>query len=598
MFLSMLVITAWQYFFVPPPNQVQPVTTEKIGLPEDLPSESSSTTPPPAEAFGRMASTVDPVSPVRSVVDIATSDPVVSDTEEREVLVESDLFRAVFSNRGAELISWQLKAHREDDVLIDLVPRDLPLDEPRAFGIAFFDQPDLTQIAKEALFKANITQLKLQDRAETVVFDYEDANGLRLRKTFLFNPSISPYVVTVSVEAHQGQQTLKPILRWGPALGGVERSSGGISYKEGPRGILYGRVLEAGIFQETDMTRPDRSDIDEQSTYEGQMLYAGVDNHYFLAAALPASRLGTIDYRNVSLPNPDLDDRALLAFDLALEDGIDELAFYLGPKEFNVLESAGNSLQLAIDFGFFAALIVPLHRSLTWVYETVGNWGIAIILLTIVINLIMFPLRHKSVMSMRKMQELQPQMKAIQDRYKHLKATDPEKQKMNKEVMALYTEKGVNPISGCLPMLLTMPVLFAFYRLLSLSIEMRGAPFLGWITDLSAQDPYYVTPIVMGASMVLQQRLTPSQAEPMQQKIMMLMPVIFTFMFLSAPSGLVIYWLTSNLWGIGQQLITYQLTGPLKTSAVRPPAEGRAKKSDRKRKAKKKLRTQRSNQNN
>ena len=192
-------------------------------------------------------------------------------------------------------------------------------------------------------------------------------------------------------------------------------------------------------------------------------------------------------------------------------------------------------------------------------------------------------------MSMRKMQELQPQMKAIQDRYKHLKATDPEKQKMNKEVMALYTEKGVNPISGCLPMLLTMPVLFAFYRLLSLSIEMRGAPFLGWITDLSAQDPYYVTPIVMGASMVLQQRLTPSQAEPMQQKIMMLMPVIFTFMFLSAPSGLVIYWLTSNLWGIGQQLLTYRLTGPLKTSAVRPPAEGRAKKNDRKRKGEKKI---------
>ena len=190
---------------------------------------------------------------------------------------------------------------------------------------------------------------------------------------------------------------------------------------------------------------------------------------------------------------------------------------------------------------------------------------------------------------MRKMQELQPQMKAIQDRYKHLKATDPEKQKMNKEVMALYTEKGVNPISGCLPMLLTMPVLFAFYRLLSLSIEMRGAPFLGWITDLSAQDPYYVTPIVMGASMVLQQRLTPSQAEPMQQKIMMLMPVIFTFMFLSAPSGLVIYWLTSNLWGIGQQLLTYKLTGPLKTSAVRPPAEGRAKKNDRKRKGEKKI---------
>ena len=208
MFLSMLVITAWQYFFVPPPSPVPQGATEETGLQENLPPEPVTTTPRPAEAFGRIASRVDQVSPTLPVIDAVTSDPVVSDTEEREVLVESDWFRAVFSNRGAELISWQLKAHREDDVLIDLVPRDLPLEEPRAFGIAFFDNQELTQIAQEALFKTNTTQLQLQDRAETVVFDYEDANGLRLRKTFLFDPSVSPYVVTVSVEAHQGQQTL------------------------------------------------------------------------------------------------------------------------------------------------------------------------------------------------------------------------------------------------------------------------------------------------------------------------------------------------------------------------------------------------------
>ena len=427
-------------------------------IPEDSLPESAIRTPRPAEAFSRIASGVDRIPPSRQAAELETALPIVSDDEEREILVESDWFRAVFSNRGAELISWQLKAHREEDAPIDLVPSDLPRDEPRSFAVAFFDNADLTQLSRQALFRVNTTQVKLQDRAETIVFDYEDNDGFQLRKTFLFDPSIGPYIVKVSVEARQGQELLKPILRWGPALGGVERSSSGISYKEGPRGILYGRVLEAGIFQETDMFRPNRNDIDEQSTYEGQMSYVGIDNHYFLAAALPELRQGTIDYRNVALPNPDLDDRALLAFDLALDDGIDELAFYLGPKEFNVLENAGNSLQLAIDFGWFAALIVPLHRSLTWVYEAVGNWGIAIILLTVVINLMMFPLRHKSVMSMRKMQELQPQMKAIQDRYKHLKATDPEKQKMNKEVMALYTEKGVNPISGCLPMLLTMPL--------------------------------------------------------------------------------------------------------------------------------------------
>ena len=190
----------------------------------------------------------------------------------------------------------------------------------------------------------------------------------------------------------------------------------------------------------------------------------------------------------------------------------------------------------------------------------------------------MFPLRHKSVVSMRKMQELQPEIKAIQNRYANLKATDPGKQKMNTEVMNLYRERGVNPASGCLPMLLTMPVLFAFYRLLSAAIEIRDEPFVLWITDLTAHDPLYVTPLVMGATMVFQQKLTPSTADATQQKIMMFMPVIFTFMFLWAPSGLVLYWLTSNLWGIGQQILTNKIIGPPVVRTVRPPAERRVKK--------------------
>jgi YidC/Oxa1 family membrane protein insertase len=189
------------------------------------------------------------------------------------------------------------------------------------------------------------------------------------------------------------------------------------------------------------------------------------------------------------------------------------------------------------------------------------------------INILIFPLRHKSVVSMRKMQELQPEMKAIQARYADLKATDPAKQKMNAEVMELYRRHGANPVSGCLPMLLTMPILFAFYRLLSMAVELRGAPFMLWITDLSIRDPFFVTPVIMGASMVFQQRLQPSTADPMQQKIMMLMPVMFTFMFLWAPSGLVIYWLTSNVIGIGQQLVTNRIAGPPRIRQVRPPAE-------------------------
>ena len=253
------------------------------------------------------------------------------------------------------------------------------------------------------------------------------------------------------------------------------------------------------------------------------------------------------------------------------------LDFFYGPKDFDILADVDRELVRAIHFGMFSFLAVPLLRALKWLNVFVGNFGWSIIILTVLINLAMFPLRHKSVVSMRKMQEIQPEVKAIQDRYAKLKTTDPARQKMNVELMNLYRERGVNPASGCLPMLLTMPVLFAFYSLLSVAIEIRGAPFMFWIRDLSVHDPLYVTPILMGATMVWQQKITPSTADPAQQKIMMFMPVMFTFMFLWAPSGLVLYWLVSNLWGIGQQELTNRIIGPPVVRTLRPAAERRVK---------------------
>ena len=194
----------------------------------------------------------------------------------------------------------------------------------------------------------------------------------------------------------------------------------------------------------------------------------------------------------------------------------------------------------------FEWLVVPLLGALKWMHGYVGNYGWSIILLTILINLVMFPLRHKSVVSMRKMQALQPQLKAIQDRYANLKVTDPARQKMNTEVMNLYREKGVNPASGCVPMLLTMPVLFAFYSLLSQAIELRGAPFGLWIHDLSQPDPYYVIPLLMGATMFWQQRMTPTTADPTQQRMMMFMPIDVQRHLPRLPSGLAIYYFVSN----------------------------------------------------
>src|SRR5207245_8710450 len=201
----------------------------------------------------------------------------------------------------------------------------------------------------------------------------------------------------------------------------------------------------------------------------------------------------------------------------------DTVKFFVGPKDFDVLTAIDPDLAKAIDFGMFTVIVVPLLRSLKWVNGFIGNYGWSIIILTFIINLILFPLRHKSVVSMRKMQEIQPEVKAIQERYSKLKATDPAKQKMNQELMALYKERGVNPASGCVPMLLTMPVLFAFYSLLSTAIELRGAPFFGWIHDLSVHDPLYVTPVLMGVSQLWQTRITPAAgADPAQQKTMMM----------------------------------------------------------------------------
>jgi YidC/Oxa1 family membrane protein insertase len=283
----------------------------------------------------------------------------------------------------------------------------------------------------------------------------------------------------------------------------------------------------------------------------------------------------------VSIPSPanPAEVGRYVSYSLRFPSPPENARFFFGPKQHDILRTVDPQFTQAIYFGVFAPLAVPLLGALKWLHGFIGNWGWSIIVLTILINLVMFPLRHKSVVAMRKMQELQPQMKAIQERYAKYKITDPERQKMNQEVMELYRSKGVNPASGCVPMLLTMPFLFAFYSMLSVSIELRGAEFIWWIKDLAAHDPYYVTPILMGVSMIWQTRMSPSTADPTQQKVMMFMPLLFTFIFLGQPAGLAIYWLVSNLWMIGQQYFTNYLIGPPKVHNVRPAGQRQTKKA-------------------
>jgi len=223
---------------------------------------------------------------------------------------------------------------------------------------------------------------------------------------------------------------------------------------------------------------------------------------------------------------------------------------YLGAKESKVLASINPKLTDAIEYGLITMIAKPLFKLLSWFHTYVGNWGWAIILVTLLIKLILFPLSYKGMMSMQRLKDLAPEMKALKEKY----GKDP--QKMNMKMMEMYKKNGANPLGGCLPMLLQIPIFFSIYRVLLNSVELQGAPWTLWITDLSQMDPYYVLPLLMGASMWYQQKLTPNtMTDPMQQKIFQFLPVVMTVFFITFPAGLVLYWLVNNLFSIGQQLV-------------------------------------------
>ena len=569
-FLSFLVLVIYQRWLGPPPLPGDQIDAVQTG------ASNQGSAPPPSAPAGRAPDPDLPAAPP-AAIDPDSFELLVSDAGPREIVVESDLVRATFTNRGAALMSWQLKQYLDEtDRPVDLVPPQVESGQSLPFTLVVPGDPALTARLADALFRPSTDGLRLSADAATLTFEYEDTSGLRARKAFTFHASLDqPYVVEFSAAVSTAAGSTPVTIQWGPALGGVRAETSRLVFQQLPAALLYGRAFENDLLEDVDMHRAQPGDLAERSSYAGQFAFAGVDNHYFLVAALPGNGEARFDFRPVSTTEL---EHELVAFGVTPAPGTAAVPVFMGPKDFDVLAAVHPDLVRAIDFGFLSAIVVPLHRALKWIYGYLGNYGWSIILLTVLINIVIFPLRHKSVVSMRKMQELQPQMKAIQARYANLKATDPGKQKMNQEVMELYRKHGANPASGCLPMLLTMPVLFAFFRLLSMAIEIRGAPFIGWITDLSVHDPLYVTPVIMGGAMVLQQRMQPSNADAMQQKIMMMMPVVFTFMFLWAPSGLVIYWLTSNLFGIGQQVVTNRIAGPPPVHQVRPPAERQVRK--------------------
>jgi YidC/Oxa1 family membrane protein insertase len=568
-FLSFLVLYAYQAFFVKPAPKTATATNGAAGSTSSNGSTASggTTTPTAAAAPGGAAPAPTPASQTLSAAPAPGTTPLIAAPDERDVRIETPHVVAVFTNRGARLKSWRLKAYKDNhgDPL-ELVGTDLADTHPMPFSLRVPDDAT-TGTLNGALYKVQGAAAEgVQTAATQLTFEYQDSTGLHAIKQFTLDPAT--YTVTLRTTVSQADHALNPTVVWGPGLGDSDSQTGRYAVKPGGLFSSGGKV-----------TRLAARNVATQPTYDQDFEYAGIDDHYFTSIAL---KTGTakLTYQPVSIPPPPgSKDPARDLMSYSIEPTRDEpLTFYVGPKDFDTLAAINRNFTYAINFGMFRVIVVPLLQSLNWVHGYVGNYGWAILILTVFINLVLFPLNHKSVVSMRKMQEIQPETKAIQERYAKLKATDPAKQKMNQELMTLYRERGVNPASGCIPILLTLPVFLAFYSLLTTAIELRGAPFVGWIHDLSQPDPYYVMPVLVGISQIVTQWMTPQAGvDPTQQKMMMIMPLVLIFVFVSTPAGALIYWLVGNVWRLGQQYLTNYLIGPPNIRTIRPAAERRVK---------------------
>ena len=563
--LSFLVLYMYQAYFAPPPP---PSTTAKPAVSTQAQAPQPSAIPP-AETPQQAAAVAAPTAPEPQTL--------VGDTADRTIVVDTATVQAVFTNRGARLLHWRLKTYRDDrGQPVDLVPSGLPQVEQLPFSLRV-DQPDLTARLNTALYRVSGDangHIDATRAPASVAFEFQDASGIHVRKEFRFDPN--NYIVALSVSAMNGDQAINPSIVWGPGPGDIVPAPANPGFFNRNSSLLPPGLI---LHRANKVERVAIGSIPQQPIQEGQFRYAGVEDHYFLIAAINPGQV-RLETRSLVVPGPADTRRQLISHALRFPQPPKDARFFIGPKQFDLLRSIDTELTRAVNFGaWFGWLAVPLLSALKWLHGIVGNWGWSIVLLTVLINLAMFPLRHKSVVSMRRMQELQPQLKAIQDRYANLKVTDPARQKMNTEVMNLYREKGVNPASGCIPMLLMMPVLFAFYSMLGYAIELRGADFGWWIKDLSQPDPFFVIPILVGVTMFWQTWMNPTSTDPAQRNMMLFMPIMFSFIFLTTAAGTALYWLISNIWGIGQQYFTNWLIGPPMVSAPRPPAERRLKRA-------------------
>lgn len=519
--LSLLVLLLYQYFFAASKPKLAKDQAQRI--------ESIARRAPAGTEQGGKAAQGESLEQKQAPAGVEGPVKPLKIVEAKQIDVSTKRLNLTISNQGAIIRRVVLKDYTDDKGRpLDLIPSSAGVLNP---PILEFPDAALTERVNSSnySYSAESVNTSSRDPSEEISFQYLDGSGTKVTKRFTFYDDLYRVDLKIQVDQDGPERSGWWRVLWGPGLN-MDSSSDSIG------AVLF-------INGKREAISPDK--IDHPQKQQGMLYWAGLENKYFIAALIPRQNFNTAVVQK-GQGNSVWAGLESTASDFGLAK---DLSIYIGPKDYDLLKAQGVYLEKSIDYGWFSFLASPLLRVLKFFYGFTKNYGIAIILLTVIIKIIFYPLTHKSIKSMQKMQMLQPKLKEMQQRYKN------DKQKLNQEMMVIYRQNKINPIGGCLPMVLQIPVFIALYNVLMQDISLRHAPFVLWITDLSAKDPYYISPLLMGASMFWQQKMTPMMGDPTQAKLMMFMPVIFTVMFLNFPVGLVIYWLVNNVLTIGQQYV-------------------------------------------
>jgi YidC/Oxa1 family membrane protein insertase len=576
--LSLVVILLWAKYFGPKPPTNLPQANRPAQTAPATPGSGTPSAPSPSTK-----NTPGSKAPGTSMSGVAQAAiPPKADTEERTIVVQNDLYRVEFSNRGAVVKSWQLKHYTDDSK----PPRILDLVHPDAaqqtggwpFAVALNDQ-EQESAANSALYKISTPASSLQAPAD-LQFVWSDGH-LEVTKSFHFDHT---YVVRVETSAKVNGAPIPAGTSWLGGFGDLTVSN------PAPIDTVSVFYSENGKLTNIPAKKLEGPEKWPHGVWQSGKDWDGIEDRYFTAVFLPlvGAPPGSLEFRywkvfrTVQVEGKDTEEpvpqiqTATSAQPLALR-------VFVGPKDYDDLKKMNPPLHSLVNFGWLEFIADPLFHGLKWLHKYIPNWGWDIVVLTLIINMLLFPLRISSYRTTLKMQRVAPEIKQIQEKYKKYSMRDPRKAEMNKEVMAVYSREKINPVGGCFQMFLQMPIWFGLNTVLRFAIEMRHASWFGWIKDLSAKDPYYILPITMGLSMYLVSKMTPmTTTDPQQQMMMKIMPVTMAGLFMISPisSGLAVYILTSSLVGIVQQWWLNR-THPLPAAA---PSQARGKNGKNKKK--------------